>query len=545
MHDWEDEFDFISLGAGMGGLAGAIAAHEFGARSAVIEKSYLVGGVTAQSQGQLWVPGNHLAKAAGIDDNWRAGLDYMIWAGGGYADELLARAHCKHAAPVAKFFEERAGLRWKLMAGYPDYYWPMADGSKAEGRYLEVEPFDGSSLGEMQRASRVSIHPALTNSEVYSSFEAGIMTERQARDQRTMGAGMLGYFIKSALDRDVRFYTETTTRRLIVDDERVIGVEVESDGRHFKLRALKAVLLATGGYDWNSNLSRLYDTAPSKGSWVTPAVTGDHLRLAGLIGAKIAAPSFRPQWVSLGFANAGDVDAEGIPNWQSISFKNPHAILVNRRGQRFCDESFAPSYVAALSQMDVSVPKLANHPFWAIFDAQYARKYQLSGSRALTHLKRDSDGGPEDLPWVIARPSLKELAEATGIDAAGLEAQVRHFNAHAKTGKDPQFGRGTRPQAAMNGDHSSPYPNLGPVNEAPFYAVKLEASTMGIPTAGLLANEIGSVLDWNDRPISGLYCAGNAMALLDLGVGYNSGNAATRGMVFAYLAAQHACTNVR
>lgn len=542
MDEWDEDFDFISLGAGMGGLAGAIAAHEFGARSAIIEKSHLIGGVTAQSQGQLWVPGNHVASAAGIVDDWQSGLSYMLWAGGGYADEALARAHCENAAPVVRFFEEKAGLHWKLMAGYPDYYWPVANGSLGEGRYLEVEPFDGSSLGEMQKASRTSIHPSMTNSEVYADgIDTGIMAERLARDERTMGAGMLGYFAKAALDRDVPVYTATNTIRLITSNGRVVGVEIEKDGSRRKLRAHKAVLLATGGYDWNAELTKLYDAVPGQGSWVMPAVTGDHLRLAGMIGAKLASPAYRPQWVSLGFRIPGDVDAEGIPNWQSISFKNPHAILVNRHGKRFCDESFAPSYVAALSQIDVSAPTLANHPFWAIFDAQYARKYQLSGSRALTHMEAGAAADPGDLPWIVSSQTLRELGNATGIHPDGLEEQVAFFNAHAVEGKDPQFGRGTRPQAVINGDHKAPFPNLGPLNEAPFYAVKLETSTMGIPTSGLAANTVGNVLDWENQPIPGLYCAGNSMALLDLGVSYNSGNAATRGMVFAYLAAHHAC----
>jgi 3-oxosteroid 1-dehydrogenase len=47
----------------------------------------------------------------------------------------------------------------------------------------------------------------------------------------------------------------------------------------------------------------------------------------------------------------------------------------------------------------------------------------------------------------------------------------------------------------------------------------------------------GRVLDVDDRPVPGLYAAGNAAAWLDIGGGYNSGIANTRGMLYGYLAA--------
>jgi len=72
---------------------------------------------------------------------------------------------------------------------------------------------------------------------------------------------------------------------------------------------------------------------------------------------------------------------------------------------------------------------------------------------------------------------------------------------------------------------------------APFYAVKIERVTMGVPTAGLPIDIDGRVLDVSDKPIPGLYAAGNSAAWLDIGGGYNSGIANTRGLLYGYLAA--------
>src|SRR3546814_1977741 len=60
---------------------------------------------------------------------------------------------------------------------------------------------------------------------------------------------------------------------------------------------------------------------------------------------------------------------------------------------------------------------------------------------------------------------------------------------------------------------------------------------MGVPTAGLPIDTESRVLDASDKPIPGLYAAGNSAAWLDIGGGYNSGIAITRGMLTGYLAA--------
>ena len=74
---------------------------------------------------------------------------------------------------------------------------------------------------------------------------------------------------------------------------------------------------------------------------------------------------------------------------------------------------------------------------------------------------------------------------------------------------------------------------MAPVLTAPFYAVKIERVTMGVPTAGLPIDVDGRVLDVSDQPIPGLYAAGNSAAWLDIGGGSNSGIANTRGLLYS------------
>jgi 3-oxosteroid 1-dehydrogenase len=58
--------------------------------------------------------------------------------------------------------------------------------------------------------------------------------------------------------------------------------------------------------------------------------------------------------------------------------------------------------------------------------------------------------------------------------------------------------------------------------------------------AGIVGDIHGRVVNWEDQPIDGLYVAGNAMARMDNGAGYQSGMMNGRGMVFGHLAARHA-----
>jgi 3-oxosteroid 1-dehydrogenase len=108
---------------------------------------------------------------------------------------------------------------------------------------------------------------------------------------------------------------------------------------------------------------------------------------------------------------------------------------------------------------------------------------------------------------------------------------------------DPDFKRGTFPWgAAMTGDlKHKPNPNLGTLSQGPYYAVELKRmGGGGITGTGLLADNHCRVIGWNDRPIEGLYVAGNSMARLDTGAVMQSGISNARGMTHGYLAGRHA-----
>src|SRR5258706_5974688 len=155
---WDIEVDLAAIGSGLGGLAAPITAHDNGLSAIVLERSGEVGGVTATSQGQVWIAGNHLAGAAGIEDSVDSGFRYLKRLSMDYGDDAAILNLVAHAPVALKHFEATIGLKMFYIKGCPDYYYLHSNDSVAEGRLLEVEPFPAATLGDWQAKTRISPH---------------------------------------------------------------------------------------------------------------------------------------------------------------------------------------------------------------------------------------------------------------------------------------------------------------------------------------------------------------------------------------------------
>jgi 3-oxosteroid 1-dehydrogenase len=539
---WDQTVDVIAVGSGLGGLSAAIVAHDAGARTLVLEKAPKLGGVCAYSGGEVFVPNNHLQGALGIADSRAEGLAYLEFLAAGYARAEL-QANLLDVGPIAaKYFQDRAGVRWKIVAGFPDYHYPHAPGTVASGRYLETELSDGNELGEWKDRTYLSPHMpnGITHDEMFEwggftnilKWDFALMGKRMHRDQRSFGPGMMGYFVKAALlDRKIPAYVEAPLQELCMEAGEVVGVRARRDGKDFFVRAKKGVVLAMGGYDWRPELAKYFEHMPEWHSMCQPTLEGDALVAGGEIGAAIAAVPPANLGQFYGYNVPGETQA-GAPLWRA-SWEGgfPHALWVNRRGERFADESFYRDYLPKTRQWHGATQTTPNFPPFLVFDQSFRDKYALGTFLPSMDL-------PEGM--VERADTLRELAQKLGIDASGLEATVDRFNRFAEEGVDHDFGRGTYPWAAMmTGDRSRKNPNLGPLDKAPYYGLRLHVASVGVNAAGLLTNEHAQVMHVRGRPIRGLYAAGNSAAPLDIGAGYQSGLSNLRGMVGGFLAGKH------
>jgi 3-oxosteroid 1-dehydrogenase len=542
--NWDHEVDVVAIGSGAGGLSAAITAHDYGARAMVVEKSPQLGGVTALSMGEVWVAGNHLAEAAGIEDSVDAGYGYLRSLSMGYGNDLLILNKVVHARLALRWFEERIGLKMEVIKGCPDYYYKHNDHAVGEGRMLECLPFSGATLGEWQEKTRLSpqMPYGMTHSDMFDAggaanmmkWDFAKMGERLTNDERCLGPGLAAYFVKGAIDRGIELWTESAAEELIADGRRVVGVRVVRDGRDIFVKANKGVVIAASSYerrqDYNKNLGMQLDL----GSMVFSTIDGSNFRLAGPLGARNAKV---PDITSLGFTVPGEEDEEGYPLWRTAlsALGQPHTLVVNRTGKRFGNEAFYRSFYYKIDQIEGSNQSHPNFPCWVIMDSQAREKYPFVSITP-------------DQEWPagfgVIGDSLEELAGKIGVDAAGLAETVARFNTFAEAGEDPDFGRGSHPWSEwMCGDpFHKPNANLGTLLKAPFYAVELKRmGGTAIPSNGLLTDHHSRVIGWDDKPIGGLYAAGNSVARMETGAVMQSGVSNARGMTHGWLAARHAC----
>lgn len=536
---WHREADVVVLGSGGAAMTAAITAHDFGARDVVIlEKTGMVGGTTAMSGGMLWIPNNHHQHEAGLadcDDDVVAYLDALAPHD---LDPETLWAFMQNGPEMLRYFADRTPVRLRAFADFPDYQ-PYAPGARPDGgRSLDNEAFCFEELGKWAaRVNPSKMAYPLRGSLIEATrgtLDAATLAEREAHDYRGLGQALVGALFKAVLDRAIPVEFEKRARRLVKDGERIVGVIAQdAGGQDYRVRARRGVVLATGGFEWNEELVKTFLRGPLTGPVSVPENEGDGLLMAIEAGAKLA--NMQNAFWMQSVLEMKPQHRAAKPNYLlgSDERARPGAILVNRRGRRFVNE--AANYNAlgkSLHAFDAGTHAYANLPYWLIIDQRYKTKY---------HAFNSSPGAPAP-SFMMQADTLEDLAERAGIDPQGLGAEVAHFNDMVRRGHDDDFHRGdtTYDNFYMWGDtdFDPPYRTLGVIDQAPFYAVKMEAGALGT-AGGPKTNADGQVVDWNGNAIPGLYAAGNAMAAV-LGEIYGgAGGTLGPGMTFGYIAGKH------
>ena len=534
----ESETDVLIIGAGAAGLTAALAAHEAGATVTIIEKGDRLGGTAAISGGIVWVANNPQMQAAGMADSAEEALAYFGSLDHGEMDVDVLSAFVNEGPQALSFLAEAGAVKMSILPGYPDYYLDRP-GAKPQGsRALDNDLFDFRLLGDW--ADKVfhggDIYRLMLRETPLGGGSGMIdpeeMQRRTEEDQRGFGQALVGRLLKACLDRGIEPLLSCKGRKLLVENGRIIGAEFDYEDTRKTVMARRGVILATGGFEWNEALKKAFLRGPLDAPASPPGNQGDGLKLAMSVGAGLG--NMTSAWwvptLSVKGANWPGGEQRAVP--VLIERTMPHSIMVNKAGERFCNEAnnYA-SLAGAFHAFDPASYSHSNLPCYLIFDHQYRQRYPVASLMP---------GDP--LPdWVATADTLAGLAVKIGVDGGQLDRTVATFNEHSASANDPQFGRGKSNYDRFYGDRSRPgaAATLGPVETAPFYAVELKSGALGT-NGGARTNASAQILDVDGEPIAGLFGAGNVISCPTGSVYAGAGGTLGPALTFGYIAGRAA-----
>ncbi len=481
----------IVVGAGNAALCAALAARENGADVTVLERAPEEerGGNSSFTAGAMRVAYDGLedieALVPDLSDEERRTTDFGAYPKDAFFDDMARVTEFRCDPDLVEILVNESHGTMKWMSGKGVRFLPIygRQAFKVDGKFkfwggLTLEAAGGG--------------PGLIEAETRAALEAGIDIRYQSR----------------AMD-------------LLTVDGTIRGVIVRQNGADEVLEA-DAIVLAAGGFEANTEWRTRYlgpgwDLAKVRGSRFN---TGDGIRMALDAGAMPYgnwSGCHAVQWdrnaPAFGDLAVGD-------QFQKHSY--PFGIIVNAAGKRFVDEGadFRNYTYAKYGRRVLEQP---GQFAWQVFDGKSA------------HLLR-SEYDIRQITKVTAN-TIEELADQlSGVDAAGFLAEVALFNEAVDTSMP--FDPNVKDGRATSGLEINKSNWANTIDKAPFIAV---AVTCGITFTfgGLKISKDAEVMDTDDRPIPGLFAAGELVGGLFY-FNYPGGTGLTAGSVFGRIAGSSA-----
>jgi len=478
---WDREADFVTIGAGTSGLAAAISAIDHGASVIMVDENYDIGGHGLVSGGNVHLGGG-TSRQRKFDIEDTPDMVYADWVrhdhrDSRYSDRDLVRAFADENAPSFEFLVEN-GVDFQ-----DNYSGPQAASTVAR---------QGRTVQWPVASERVTHHPTRVGSGLVRALEKSV---------RAKGAQILLEHRMTRIIREHQF------------SGRVRGISAEHEGETVNIRALKGVLVASGGSTSNVTLRRTFDPrlteeyqvagepwsrqsgegelaamAVGAALWATANQTkesGNYMSKTRYIGCKWGYSSLIWQPDSPLFDRAR---ASGLTmfNWQD-------AILVNQTGRRFWDETDNgwDFFSACMADIGDITKRNGGGPIWAIFDADGVEREEWDPNPPFVDLNG----------YFFRGDTLAELAgnidneyQGNRMPARALEETVARYNSFVDSGTDDDFGK---PAPAYK------------IQTPPFYAA-WSTPILHDSLTGLRTNAQAQVMDYHGQVIPGLYCSGES-----------------------------------
>lgn len=279
----------------------------------------------------------------------------------------------------------------------------------------------------------------------------------------------------------------TRTRRLLVEDGRVCGAELETASGATRIVRARSTLLATGGFGGDPELrarhiSPLARDLPLRAN---PDSVGDGLRLALSAGGAFANENagFYGHLVPFLVAAAGAHEL-----WEVTFYHSEHGVLVNLDGRRFVDETVGDhlSTLAVLDQPQARALFVCDqrvHDEWML--RPYVEGVEPIDAFKLAYRRGARCAVADDLA------EFDYLPEEWGYPAAAVRRSLEEFNAACRERRaDPPRAR-----------------DCTPLTDPPYYITEV-VPAITFTFAGVRIDHDARVLDALGTPVPGLLAAG-------------------------------------
>ena len=454
---WDWDYDVVVAGYGYAGAVSAMTASDAGSRAIILEKMAHFGGNSLLSGG-----------ACVVADDEEDALQYLRRTCQGTTDDDVLQV-------FARGMVELRGTLTELAAevGF----------TVKEDRRGATYPFPGTESIVALMVSR---------NATYQPFP-------WAKGTRA-GATLFRVIYEHVQRRpiDVRF--ETPVRELVTNGEgMVLGVVVESEGQSVTVRARRAVVLCTGGFEQNPRMLAHYLQIQNAVSMSPVGNTGD-----GILMAQKAGAALWHMWHLHGGYGFAFSDLPVAVRHAFAGFRNPERkmpwIAIDRFGRRFMDE-YPPAPqdtpIRAMEYYDPDIQDYPRIPSNLIFDEE-GRKMGPIADPVFNDDSVDFEWSKDNLREVeegrIARfDTIGTLAEYLNVDVETLQETIERWNDNCRLARDRDFRRS--PGTMM------------PIQKPPFYTIQIWpiiSNTQGGP----VHNAKQQIVDPYGEPIPRLYKAG-------------------------------------
>lgn len=554
---YDEEFDVIVVGSGAGGLTAAITSALSGKENVLVaEKTKSFGGTTAFAGGGLWIPMSPQAVAAGYQDSLELSRRYIRNCLQEDYDHDLVSAFLEAGPKAIKWLEAQNAVRL-ISCPMPDYHVEI-DG-EIISRTLLNAPYDGRQLGPMLKKVRYPIQGLCAFGSMqgdllelsrwtdpfgsWANFQFAMkgllryatdLLRYQKGTRQCNGNAFAGRLLGAANRAGVSLWNNASALAPIMDKDRVVGAMIRKDGRDIKVRARKAVVLASGGFSRSVEMSRKH--LPNADWSAAPRGNkGEGLQFGVSAGGNLPTPhQNNALWAPISEFKPRKGPVRNYPHF-SLDLTKPGSLIVDGEGRRFGNES-APYHVFGRQTHAAGVRKE-----YMVSDRRALRKYGigicLPAPYPIVHILRRG--------YLESAPTIAALGVRLGINPQQLTATVERFNFMARDGKDLDFSRGERAYDRFYGDPAvKPNPCLAPLVTPPFYALPMYPGN-GATLYGLQTDKDAQVLKPSGDPVPGLYAVGADQN--NLMKGHYPGGGCTLGpaLVFGYRAGLHISQQVR